>query len=330
MGTSDNILEIEDLRTHFFTRRGVVKAVDGVSLAVARGETLGLVGESGSGKSITCLSVLQLVPEPAGKIVSGRIRLNGEDLLQKNKREMRKIRGNRVSMILQDPMTSLNPVLSIGNQLAGPIRMHQGLRGVPLWDKAKEMLRRVKIPSPEIRLREYPHQMSGGMRQRIVGAMALSCQPSLLIADEPTTALDVTIQIQFLSLLKEIQQEMDLSIIIVTHDFGIVAKACDRVAVMYAGKVVESAPVARLFKNPTHPYTIALMKSLPDMDAKTDRLYSIKGHPPDLLNLPPGCGFAPRCHKAMEVCHQQYPPPSQVENDHVMSCWLAEKGRGHG
>ncbi|MEW6188146.1 MAG: ABC transporter ATP-binding protein, partial [Thermodesulfobacteriota bacterium] len=240
-------LIVKDLKTHFFTRSGVVKAVDGVSFHVDKGETLGIVGESGSGKSISCLSILRLVPQPAGRIVDGQILLNGEDLLAKSMGEMRKVRGAEVSMILQDPMTSLNPVFTIGHQVAEPIQIHQGLDRKTAWDKAKEMLGWVKIPLPEIRVKEYPHQMSGGMRQRIVGAMALSCQPKLLIADEPTTALDVTIQAQFLALLKTIQREFNLALIVVTHDFGIVAKICDRVAVMYAGKIVETGPIRERF-----------------------------------------------------------------------------------
>jgi oligopeptide/dipeptide ABC transporter ATP-binding protein len=227
-------------------------------------------------------------------------------------------------MILQDPMTSLNPVFTIGDQVGEPIKLHQQLDRKTIKDKVLEMLGRVKIPSPEVRVREFPHQMSGGMRQRIVGAMTLSCQPHLLIADEPTTALDVTIQAQFLRLLKEIQQESRLSMIVVTHDFGIVAKVCDRVAVMYAGKVVENAGIRDLFNNPSHPYTVALMNSLPAMDKRTKRLYSIEGQPPDLTDPPPGCSFAPRCDQAMEICNREFPPESVVEEGHTMSCWLSE------
>ncbi len=316
-------LEVKNLKTHFFTRSGVVKAVDGVSFQVGEGETLGIVGESGSGKSITCLSLLRLVPPPAGRIVSGEIFLNGEDLLLKSIKEMRKIRGAEISMILQDPMTSLNPVFTIGNQLAEPIMIHQGLDRKSAWEKAQEMLARVKIPLPEIRVGEYPHQMSGGMRQRIVGAMALSCQPKLLIADEPTTALDVTIQAQFLQLLQDIQKEFNLALIVVTHDFGIVAKICDRVAVMYAGKMVETAPIREIFDHPRHPYTRALMSSLPRLDKNLKRLPSIKGQPPDLGNLPPGCSFAPRCSEAKKICREEIPPESVPAEGHALSCWLA-------
>lgn len=317
------ILEVRDLKTHFFTRRGVVKAVDGVTFSVGEGETLGLVGESGSGKSITCLSLMRLVPAPAGRIVHGQVKLDGESLFSKSEKEMRQIRGKQISMILQDPMTSLNPVFTIGNQVAVPIKLHQGLDNKSLWQKVKQMLQLVKIPAPEVRMREYPHQMSGGMRQRVVGAMALSCQPKLLIADEPTTALDLTIQAQFLKLLKDIQKDSRLSMIMVTHDFGIVAKVCEAVAVMYAGKIVEYAKIRDLFNNPIHPYTIALMNSLPQIDKKVERLYSIKGQPPDLVNVPPGCSFAPRCPQTMKICRQESPAESVVEDGHTFSCWRA-------
>jgi oligopeptide/dipeptide ABC transporter ATP-binding protein len=318
-----NTLEVKGLKTHFITRRGVVKAVDGVSFSLGEGETLGIVGESGCGKSVTCLSILRLVPAPAGRIVAGEIFIDGENLLQKSPKEMRKVRGAKISMILQDPMTSLNPVFTIGNQVAEPIKIHQHLDKKTVWEKAKEMLAMVKIPLPEVRVMEYPHQMSGGMRQRIVGAMALSCQPRLLIADEPTTALDVTIQAQFLQLLKSIQLEFDLSLIVVTHDLGIVAKVCDRVVVMYAGKIVENAPIREIFNAPKHPYTIALMNSLPKMDQNLKRLPSIEGQPPDLGELPPGCGFAPRCPRVMEICKQEFPSESVLNQGHTMSCWLA-------
>ncbi|MBW2086570.1 MAG: ABC transporter ATP-binding protein [Deltaproteobacteria bacterium] len=319
-----NILEIKNLKTHFFTRQGVLKAVDGVSFSVGEGETLGLVGESACGKTVTCLSILRLVPQPAGRIVGGEIIMDGQDLLLKSDKEMEQIRGKQISMILQDPMTSLNHVFTIGQQVAWPIRLHQNLNRKAVWAKVKEMLSRVKIPSPEVRMREFPHQMSGGMRQRIVGAMTLSCQPKLLIADEPTTALDVTIQAQFLKLIKEIQRDSKLSMIVVTHDFGIVAKVCDRVAVMYAGRIVENAPIRELFNNPRHPYTMALMDSLPKMEKEIEWLYSIEGQPPDLRYLPAGCSFAPRCPQAMDVCKQEYPRQSMVAEEHTMSCWLAE------
>jgi oligopeptide/dipeptide ABC transporter ATP-binding protein len=266
--------------------------------------------------------VIRLVPRPAGRIVGGRVLLDGEDLLKKSEKEMTRIRGRRITMILQDPMVSLNPLFTIGEQVAEPIRIHQKLGKLTVWEKVIEMLRLVRIPSPEVRMREYPHQMSGGMRQRIAGAMTLSCQPDILIADEPTTALDLTIQAQFLSLLKEIQEKANLSMIVVTHDFGIIARVCERVAVMYAGKIVESALTRELFNNPRHPYTIALLNSLPKMEVKVDRLYSIEGQPPELHSLPPGCSFSPRCPHVMEVCWKDYPPQTEITPGHYASCWL--------
>jgi len=324
------ILEVKDLQTHFFTRRGVVKAVDGVSFHLDEGETLGLVGESGCGKSVTCFSIIRLVEKPAGEIVGGEVLFEGNNLLHKSEKDMDKFRGDQISMILQDPMTSLNPLFTIGYQVAEPIEIHQQLDKKKVLEKVLEMLRNVRIPLPELRVKEYPHQMSGGMRQRIISAMAISCEPKILIADEPTTALDVTIQAQFLRLLKEIQQESNLSMIIVTHDFGIVAKACDRVAVMYAGKIVETGTTMELFDDPTHPYTIALMNSLPKVGAKVDRLYSIDGQPPDLSMLPPGCAFAPRCPEVMDICLKEYPPESTISEGHNMRCWLSEQGSKHG
>ena len=315
------ILEVKELKTFYYTPLGVVKSVNGVSFSLKQGETLGLVGESGSGKSMTALSILRLVPPP-GRIVGGEIKFDGEDLLHKSEGEMRQIRGKRISMILQDPMTSLNPVLTIGDQVTEPIRMHQKVEKLTAFERARKILHQLSIPAPEIRMREYAHQMSGGMRQRIVGAMALSCQPSLLIADEPTTSLDVTTQARFLSLLKEIKQELGFAMIFITHDFGIVAKVCQQVAIMYAGKIVENSELRDVFDRPAHPYTIALMKSLPSLGAKTKRLYSIEGQPPDPYDLPPGCSFAPRCPRAMEICNLQYPPESVVEDNHLVSCWL--------
>lgn len=320
---SREVLRVEGLKTHFFTRRGVVKAVDGASFSVDEGETLGIVGESGSGKSITCLSILRLVPQPAGRIVAGKITLGGEDLLTKSEREMRRIRGAKVSMILQDPMTSLNPVYTVGDQVAEPIRIHQRVDRAEVRGRVEEILTRVHIPAPAVRMKEYPYQMSGGMRQRIVGAIALSCQPQLLIADEPTTALDVTIQAQFLRLLKEVQRESNLSMIVVTHDLGVVAKICDRVAVMYAGKVVENAAIETIFEAPRHPYTVALLNSLPRLDDERRRLASIEGQPPDLRDLPPGCPFSPRCPRAVDLCSETCPEPTPVGEGHSVSCWLA-------
>jgi oligopeptide/dipeptide ABC transporter ATP-binding protein len=319
------LLEVKDLRTYFFTRRGVVKAVDGVSFSVASGETFGLVGESGCGKSITCLSLLRLVPQPAGHIVGGQILLKGENLLEKSTKSMRKIRGRDISMILQDPMISLNPVFSIGFQVREPIVIHQGLRGHRLQGSAAKILRLVGISAPDVRLREFPHELSGGMRQRVVGALALSCQPELLICDEPTTSLDLTIQMQYLDLLKGIQQETGVSMIFVTHDFGIVAEMCDRVGVMYAGRIVELADVWKLYDNPVHPYTQALLKSIPTVEAEVERLISIEGQPPPLYDLPPGCSFFPRCPARFNECGTAPPPLYEAESGHWARCYLLKK-----
>lgn len=317
------ILEVSNLQTFFFTRWGVVRAVDGVSFTLRRGESLGLVGESGCGKSVTALSLLRLVPQPAGRIVSGKIRLLGEDLLSKSEVEMRKVRGRLISMILQDPMTSLNPVFRIGFQVGEAIQMHQGLRGKSLRHKAEEILRLVNIPSPETRLKNYPHEMSGGMKQRVAGAIALSCQPAVLIADEPTTSLDVTIQAQYLKLLRDIQRESSMSLIFITHDFGVVAQMCDQVAVMYAGKIVEKGSVLEIFDHPSHPYTQALLAAVPSMEGKTERLLSIQGQPPSLHCLPPGCYFYDRCTQRMDKCQESYPPEVEVSPRHSLSCWEA-------
>lgn len=317
-----NFLEINNLKTYFYTHWGLVRAVDGVSFTMKRGEALGLVGESGCGKSVTCLSILRLVPEPAGRIIDGQILLEGENLLTKSEEEMRKVRGAKISMILQDPMASLNPVFSIGNQLTEGIRIHRGLKGRRVWERAVEIMKMVQIPSPEMRMRNWPHQLSGGMRQRVVSAIAISCEPSLLIADEPTTALDATIQVQFLRLLHSLKQEAGLTLIFITHDFGVVARVCDRVAVMYAGKIVEIAGVRELFNHPAHPYTRALMKTVPKVEQKVARLPSIEGEPPRLHDIPAGCSFTPRCPWAMRQCSSD-PAPPQVEigEGHWTSCW---------
>ncbi len=320
--TGRKLLDVNDLRTYFFTREGVVKAVDGVSFFLGEEETIGLVGESGCGKTVTCLSILRLIARP-GRIVSGHVLLRGEDLLEKSEREMAHIRGRRITMILQDPMTSLNPVLTIGNQVAEAIQIHQKVRGSRLWERTVEILRLVRIPSPEMRLGGYPHQMSGGMRQRVAGAAALSCRPQVLIADEPTTSLDVTIQAQYLNLLKEVQNRLHVAMIFVTHNFGIVAKMCDRVAVMYAGRIVESAGVRELFHNPLHPYTAALLRSLPALEGRQEWLTTIEGQPPSLVNLPPGCRFAPRCKQVEGGCLEKYPPSVIVDETHTVSCWRA-------
>jgi oligopeptide/dipeptide ABC transporter ATP-binding protein len=320
------VLEVKQLQTYFVSAQGtrVVKAVDGVSFTLNEGETLGVVGESGSGKTVTSMSLLRLLP-PAARIVGGEIWFQGENLLTKSEREMRELRGSQLTMILQDPMMSLNPLFTIGEQIAEPLRIHRHMRGARLTERIKELLRGVRIPSPEVRLREYPHQMSGGMRQRIVGAIGISCEPRLLIADEPTTSLDVTIQAQYLNLLKDIQQRSNLAMIFITHNIGIVARMCDKVAVMYAGKLVERAPVRTIFNQPAHPYTEALLNAMPKLTDKTERLWSIEGQPPDLANLPTGCPFSPRCPKAEDRCHREVPPEYQVGDQHFTRCWLWER-----
>jgi oligopeptide/dipeptide ABC transporter ATP-binding protein len=319
-----SLLDVRDLHTYLRTRWGVVRAVDGVSFSVNEGETLGLVGESGSGKTMTALSLLRLVPEPAARIVQGQILLEGDDLVGKSEREMRRVRGRRISMILQDPQTSLNPVFTAGAQIIEALRLlhRNGARG--LWRRAEEALRRVRVAAPEQRMRDYPHQMSGGMKQRVVGAIALAGEPHMLIADEPTTALDATIQLQYLTLLREIQTRTRLGMLFITHDFGIVARMCDRVAVMYAGRIVESGPVRAIFREPRHPYTQALMASVPRLDETVQRLPSIDGQPPALHRLPTGCRFAPRCRYADDRCRHEYPPTFPVGPAHEASCWRVE------
>ena len=318
---ADALLEVRELRTHFYTRRGVVKAVDGASFSVGRGETLGIVGESGSGKSMTCLSILRLVPEPGGRIVGGQVLFEGEDLLAKSPAEMRELRGSRIAMILQDPMASLNPALTVGDQIAETLSLHRGLRGHALDRRVVELLHQVRISDPERRVHAYPHQMSGGIRQRVAGAIAISCQPSLLIADEPTTSLDVTIQAQYLRLLKDIQRETGLAMIFVTHDLGIVAKLCDRVAVMYAGRIVETGRTRDIFDRPRHPYTIGLLNCLPTLRRGREPLAAIEGQPPDLANLPAGCRFAARCPLVEPACLGAVPPLEAVEDGHEVACF---------
>ena len=319
--SNDIVIQVEDLCTSFFTRAGEFKAVDGISFYVCEGETFGLVGESACGKTVTGLSILRLLPEPAGQIISGKIILNGRNILELSKKEMREVRGKEISMILQDPMTSLNPVYTVGNQIGESVRLHQGLRDDRVEDEVISALRLLRIPAPEIRVRDYPFQMSGGMRQRVVGSIAMSCRPRLLIADEPTTALDATIQAQYIALFKDIQKQMDIAILFITHDFGVVANLCHRVAVMYAGKIVEKASTSTIFKAPQHPYTVALIHSVPRLDRKDDRLYSIEGQPPSLLNLPPGCRFSPRCPDVMDICHKEQPPEVEISDGHSVSCW---------
>jgi len=319
------VLDVQGLKTHFFTKTGVVKAVDGVSFTLMPGETLGIVGESGSGKSMTALSLMQLVPQPAGRIVAGKILFQGEDLVHKTQSEMQDIRGRDICMILQDPMTSLNPLFTIGSQVLETVRQRQGGRRSGLMDRAIELLQKVKIPSPEIRMTNYPHQMSGGMRQRVVGSIAIAGSPKVLIADEATTSLDATIQYQYLALLKELQAETGMAIIFITHDFGIVAKMCDRVAVMYAGRVAEIADVRDLFNNPAHPYTEALMRSVPNVDEEVEYLYAIEGQPPALDSLPPGCTFAPRCPYVFDRCYEEFPDLINVGEGHSATCWKLAK-----
>jgi len=321
----DVVLEVHDLHTHIFTRWGVVRAVDGVSFYLRQGETLGIVGESGCGKTMTALSLLRLVPRPGGRIVQGKIVLEGENLLEKSDNEMRHIRGRRISMILQDPQTSLNPVFTIGNQLIEGIKIHHHHeRYQMLVRRAIDALKQVRVAAPERRVQNYPHQMSGGMKQRVVGAISISCEPRVIIADEPTTSLDVTIQAQYLRLLREIQEETGLSLIFITHDFGIVAKMCDRVMVMYAGRVVESGPVRAIFNNPSHPYTQALLNSVPKLEERPERLYSIQGQPPALWDVPSGCRFAARCAYADDRCQQEYPPSFTIGDGHSADCWRLE------
>ena len=316
------VLQVSDLETHFLTFGGtrVVKAVDGVSFTLHAGETLGLVGESGSGKTTTCLSIVGLLPR-AARIVGGRVVFEGEDLTRKSQRELRRIRGRRIAMILQDPMASLNPLFTIFRQVAEPAFFHQQMRGRTLRARVQGLLRAVRIPSPEWRAREYPHQMSGGMRQRIVGAIALAGGPSLVIADEPTTNLDVTVQAQYLDLLKDIQRDTGVALIFVTHNLGIIAKMCDRVAVMYGGKIVEQAPVRDLFNAPRHPYTRALLDAVPKLGSK-EPLYSIPGQPPNLATLPSGCAFHPRCPAVMSRCTTEEPRDVHLGHGRVARCWL--------
>ena len=316
------VIDVRDLRTHIVTRWGTIRAVDGISFSVGEGETLGLVGESGSGKSMTCLSLLRLVPRPAAQIVGGEIRLDGEDLLAKSEREMQRIRGKKIAMILQDPMSSLNPVFSVGMQVREPVAIHQGLRGRALTDRAVALLTSVGIPSPVARMRAFPHQLSGGMRQRVVGAMAIAAPPRLLIADEPTTSLDLTIQAQYLKLLRDLQAQYRLAMIFVTHNLGIVARMCDRVAVMYAGRIVEAGAVQDVFQTPAHPYTRALLESVPRFERTDDRLQAIEGQPPDLAALPPGCAFQPRCPAAVERCSREDPPAFAAGAGRESRCWL--------
>jgi oligopeptide transport system ATP-binding protein len=317
------LLEVRDLRTQFFTQDGVVKAVDGVSFHLMPGETLGIVGESGCGKSITALSIMRLIPSPPGKIVSGEIFFEGEDILKMNDDEVRSIRGRKIAMIFQDPMTSLNPVLTINRQISEALELHLGMTRSQARQRSIELLKMVGIPNAEQRIDQYPHQFSGGMRQRVMIAMALSCNPSLLIADEPTTALDVTIQAQILDLIRNLQAEHNTALILITHDLGVVAGMTDRINVMYAGHIVETAPTEELFANPKHPYTVGLLNSIPRLDApRKEKLNPIRGLPPDLIDLPDMCPFVPRCDYARDKCGQKNPPLMDVNEVHRAACWF--------
>ena len=319
---AEPLLKVENLKTYFYTEEGVVPAVDGLDFELMPDETLAIVGESGCGKSVTSISILQIVATPPGKIIDGRIMFRGENLLEKSEKEMRKIRGNHISMIFQEPLTSLNPVFTIGYQITDILRLHQGMSKKEARAKALEMLEKVKIPSAEQVLDEYPHQLSGGMRQRVMIAMALACNPDILIADEPTTALDVTIQAQIMHLLKDLQQENHTSIILITHDLGIVAEICDEVSVIYAGRVVEHGTLEDIFRNTRHPYTKGLFNSLPNMEDRTAKLKPIKGLMPDPSDLPKGCAFCPRCDYAMPICQEQQPQAVWRNEDHYVLCHL--------
>ncbi len=317
------LLEVDGLKTQFFTQDGVVKAVDGVSFYVNEGETLGIVGESGCGKSVSVLSVMRLIPQPPGKIVGGEVKFEGEDLLKMSDEEIRRVRGNKIAMIFQDPMTSLNPVLTIGRQINEALELHLGMKKEEANRRSAELLSMVGIPEAEMRLKDYPHQFSGGMRQRAMIAMSLACSPSLLIADEPTTALDVTIQAQIVELVRRLRDEIGMAVIWITHDLGVVAGLADRMMVMYAGHVVEEAAVKEVYGNPRHPYTLGLLGSLPRLDeVREERLTSIEGLPPDLIALPPGCPFEPRCEYAVDRCREERPELAPVGPRHRIACWV--------
>jgi peptide/nickel transport system ATP-binding protein len=326
----DMLLEIQNLRTHFVTDRGEVPAVDGVDLSIRKGEIVGVVGESGCGKSVTSLSIMKLIPQPPGKIAGGSIRFKDEELTTATEKRMKALRGNEISMIFQEPMTSLNPLLTIGEQIGEAYRLHRKASRRQTRLYTVDMLRRVGIPRPEQIVDEYPHRLSGGMRQRVMIAMALCCEPELLIADEPTTALDVTIQAQILELMKKLNRETGTAIMLITHDLGIVAEMCGRVAVMYAGKVMEEGPVKHIFRDPRHPYTRGLLRSIPRMDSEQDKLYSIPGSVPSPGSIAQGCRFAPRCEHATDQCFAAMPDLKPVGYDHKSRCWLNEQGGAAG
>jgi oligopeptide/dipeptide ABC transporter ATP-binding protein len=319
-------MEVKNLKTYFFSHDGIVKAVDGVSFDVEEGETLGLVGESGCGKSVSAMSVLRLIPNPPGRIVDGEIWFEGQDLLKLDDEEMRKVRGDRIAMIFQEPMTSLNPVLTIGRQLAEPMEVHRNMPLKEALEKAKELLGKAQIADGHTRVANYPHQFSGGMRQRAMIAMCLGCNPKMIIADEPTTALDVTVQAQILELLKNLTRDFGMSLIIITHNLGVVARYADRVNVMYAGKIVEKGTAHDIYENPTHPYTIGLMLSVPQLDQDIKKkLVPIKGQPPNLANVPEGCAFRPRCDYAIERCAKETPQLVSIGEKHERACWVDVK-----
>ncbi|KQC03768.1 MAG: peptide ABC transporter ATP-binding protein [Candidatus Cloacimonas sp. SDB] len=328
MDKKKELLKVNDLKTYFFTHEGIVKAVDAVSFSISQGETLGIVGESGSGKSVTALSIMRLIPQPPGKIVSGEISFEGKNLRTLAEREMRKIRGRKISMIFQEPMTSLDPVFTIGHEIVETILLHQKLTKKEAYKKAVQMVEVVGIPDASKRMRNYPHELSGGMRQRVMIAMALSCNPALLIADEPTTALDVTIQAQILRLMNELKKEFNTSVLMITHDLGVISEMCDYVAVMYAGHIVEYTDIYTIFEKPLHPYTKGLNRSIPRMDKETKNLDTIKGVVPNLLHLPPGCPFAPRCEYAYERCLREMPELIEVESRHLVKCHLVAEEYG--
>ncbi|WP_316570207.1 ABC transporter ATP-binding protein [Neobacillus sp. YIM B06451] len=315
------LLEIKNLKTHYFTEDGVVPAVDGVDFKIKKGETLAIVGESGSGKSQTSLSIIRLIPSPPGKIVAGEINYDGENLLEKSETQMRQIRGNKISMIFQEPMTSLNPVFRVGDQISESLILHQGMTPKQAMEQSIKLLKLVGIPEAERRVQAFPHELSGGMRQRVMIAIALACNPELLIADEPTTALDVTIQNQILELMKDLKAKLDTSIMLITHDLGVVAEMADRVVVMYSGQIVEQGDVFTIFENPKHPYTEGLLKSMPTPEKKQGQLYAIDGVVPNPLNLPPGCRFAPRCEYARDLCRAEMPETVVISEEEQVRCW---------
>jgi oligopeptide/dipeptide ABC transporter ATP-binding protein len=325
MREGDMLLDVRDLKTYFFTAAGVVHAVDGVSYVVRPGETVALVGESGCGKSVSALSIMRLVPAPAGRIVGGHIVFKGEDLLALDEEAMRRLRGREIAMIFQEPMTSLNPVLSIGRQLTEPLEIHLGMSPDQARSRAAELLATVGLPDPERRLAQYPHHFSGGMRQRLMIAMALACDPALILADEPTTALDVTIQAQILELMKALCRQHGIAMLLITHNLGVVARYADRVNVMYAGKMVEQGRARDVYADPRHPYTLGLLRSVPRLDEpRRHKLHPIEGQPPDLMHLPPGCSFVSRCRYAVERCHREAPSLMPVAADHLSACWMAD------